>query len=405
MHAPPELAAAIIASGSIDLDQGDPRGSTPLMYCSLKGRTPIARLLLDKGADVRLAEDDGFSALHISAQAGHLGMSKLLLKAGAQLEARTSDGSTPLHLASQKGNLKVMRLLIEAGANVDSRLLTGATPLYLASEEGEVVALGELLRAKANPQLISDGRFVPLDMATQNGDTEVVRELVGRVGVKGCGGDSCGVQALRLAAEEQHVAIMLILAAAGVVDTGAVALCGAAEYAREESLKLLLRQYAARKSTGVRAYVNARDPLGVTPLLASVAGCHPGAHRVARILVEAGADTAVAAPVSNHFGMVIFSGTPLALATKILRAKEIDGEPATEQQLLTLGAIRRLLLTAKAVHAASWLWTIDAPRIAHAAAEGATTREQAPSAPLLLMLPALRRRAGNRGFLLADLFR
>lgn len=149
-------------------------------------------------------------------------------------------------------------------------------------------------------------------------------------------------------------------------------------------------------------------------MLACVKGCRPGAPRVARMLVEAGADTAVAAAAANPFGMMYFNGTPLALATAFLRTKEIEGEPATEQQLRSLGAVRRLLLTAKAVHAVSWLWTavVDAPRrIAHAAAaEGggaATTgrQQQAASTPLALMLPTLRRRAGNRGALLADLFR
>lgn len=133
-----------------------------------------------------------------------------------------------------------MRMVIEAGAKVDSRSQHGATSLYLAAEEGRLAAVKELLRAKANPMLVSDGRFVPLDMATQIGATEVVRALVEHAGIKGCGGDSCGAQALCLAAEEQHNDIMRILMAAGAVDTGAVALCDAAVNGREGSVKLLL---------------------------------------------------------------------------------------------------------------------------------------------------------------------
>lgn len=412
MTGSPEATAAVIASGSVNIDDGDHRGSTPLMYCSLKGYTPVARVLLDKGAAVSATDVEGFSALHVSAQAGHVDVSNLLLKAGASLNPKICDGSTPLHLSSQKGDCGVMKTLIEAGAKVDSRTQFGATPLYLAAEERQLAAIKELLRAGADPGVVADERFVALDMATQNGDAAVVRELVEHVGIRGCGGDSRGAQALRLAAEEQHIDIMRILVAAGVVDTNITALSGAAEYGRAGSMKLLLEQ-RKRRSAGVRAYVNSRTPQGPTPLLASVSGCSPGAARVARMLVEAGADTAVASPVADSFGVVYFNGTPLALAAALLRAKEVEGKPITEQQAGALEAVRRLLLTAEAVHAVSWLWTVvDAPcRIAarHAAAEGAATggqgQGQAPSTPLALMLPTLRRRAGNRGVLLADLFR
>lgn len=402
MHGSAELTAAIIASGSVNIDQGDPMGSTPLMYCSLKGYTPVARVLLDRGADVSPADDDGVTALHISAQAGHVEICKLLLKAGASLKAKTSDGSTPLHLSGQKGNCGVMRVLIEAGANVNSRMHTGATPLYLAAEEGELMAIRELLRAKADPLLPSNGVFVPLDMATQNGDVAVVRELVDHAGVKGCGGDSCGAQALRLAAEEQHIDIMIILVAAGVVDTGAVALGGAADYGLVRSVKLLFDQCAGG-AAGKRAYVNTRNTAGITPLIGTIWGGCPGAPRVARLLIDAGADTEACASVP---GMVYSRGTPLIFVITLLHMKKIKGEPATEQQLRALEAVRRLLLRVGAVHAVSWLWAIDdAPRIARRAVAEGATREQAPSAPLARMLPTLRRRAGNRGVLLADLFR
>ena len=410
MTGSPEVTAAVIASGSVNVDDGDHRGSTPLMYCSLKGYTPVARVLLDKGADVSRTDVEGFSAMHVAAQSGHLEVVKLLMKASrASLDAKMCDGSTPLHLSSQKGNCEVIRTLIKAGANINSRTQFGATPLYLATEERQLLAIKELLRAGADPRVVADERFVALDMATQNGDTAVVRELVERVGIRRCGGDSCGAQALRLAAEEQHIDIMLILVAAGVVDTNTGALCGAAEYGRAGSMKLLLEKFT-RRSAGVRAYVNSRVPQGTTPLLASVAGCRPGAARVARMLVEAGADTAAAAPAVNCFGVVYFNGTPLALATALLRAKQVGGKPATEQQMRAIKAVRRFLLTADAVHAVSWLWTVDAPRrhtIAHhAAAEGAASGGQAaPSMQPALMLPTLRRRAGNRAVLLAGLFR
>eukprot|EP00752_Nemacystus_decipiens_P005437 g4928.t1 len=400
-----KVTAAVISSGSVNVDDRDPRGSTALMYCSRHGFTPVARVLLESGADVSSTDIEGFSALHASAQEGHVDVSNMLIKAGASVDAKVCDGTTPLHLASQKGHCGVMRVLIEAGANLDCRTEHGTTPLYIAAEDNQLMSIKLLLRAGARSDVVVDGMFVALDMATQQGYTDVVRELVEYVGIKGCGGDSCGAQALRLASEEEHIDIMRILIAAGVVDTGSIGLCGAAEYGRAGSMKLLLEQ-CKRRSADVRAYAGSCDQRGATPLILSIVGRRPGAARVARMLLEAGADTTVAAPVPNSPGLSFFNGKPMALAATLLCEKEIEGKPVTEQQHRTLKAVLRLLLTAEAVHAVSWLWAVDAHRrVAHRiAAEGATTG-QAPSMQLALMLPTLRRRARNRGVLLASLFR
>lgn len=75
-------------------------------------------------------------------------------------------------------------------------------------------------------------------------------------------------------------------------------------------------------------------------------------------------------------------------------------QPATEEYLHRLEAIRRLLLRVEAVHAVSWLWPSDAPFVGRAAGNG----PEPPSPPLrLMLLPILRRRTKGRGGLAATL--
>lgn len=391
---------ALLSSGSIPINQGDPRGGTPLMYAALKGHSPVTRALLAKGADASIADDTGTTALHISCQYGHLAVAKMLVDDGVDLEPTTSDGSTPLHLAAQKGQRDAVAMLLEAGASVDSRMFDGATPLYLAAGQGCVKVIRVLLRAKANPLLTSSagGTFVPLEMAAQDGQTEVVRELVQQVGIEGCGGRSGGAQALRLAAEEQHMDIMVILTEAGVSDTDtAAALSGATEYGRKAAVKFLLRQ---QKASGRAAYVNARDPYGASPLLSSIAGCRSSSPGIVRLLIDAGAEVKTPRNVDNRMG---WGRSPLEVTTCMLRDKIVEGSRATEEQLRTMEAIRSLLLRVGAIRAASWLWPGDVPRITHAA-EG-TSGIKTPSTQLRVMLPILRRRAGTRGMLVATLSR
>lgn len=70
-------------------------------------------------------------------------------------------------------------------------------------------------------------------------------------------------------------------------------------------------------------------------------------------------------------GEVLFEGTPLACANKVLREKKVCTGEA--RQLRSLEATRRVLLQVEAARAVSWLWPrAISPRSANPAVEGAT---------------------------------
>lgn len=407
---------ALLSSGSINIDQGDPDGNTPLMFAAQEGHSPVARILVNKGANAFQAADGGRTALHLSAHKGHLAVTVDLIKAGAPVDARTREGATPLTVAAQLGHLEVMSALIEAGANVDSRVDAGATPLFVAATAGKADAVRGLLRAKANPLLTrttpSGTTCVALDAAAQGGHTHVVCELIRQVGIKGCCGASGGVDALRAAAETGHVDIIVMLAEAGVVDTG-LALVAAARWGGEAAVKCLLQQRQLDASpTGLVGYVNFWDWYGGTALFRSLSTCRDAngmvqliSPRVVRLLVDAGADTTKALRVGNEDGGVDNHGTPLAYTNQLLREKKVRGIDLTDEQLDRLEAVRRLLLRVQAVHATSWLWHSGTPSTVTAAAgtSKTTSTSRASTPQLALVLPILRRR--RRGALLAPVLR
>ena len=349
---------------------------------------------------------------------GHLEVATLLIRTGnANLEAANRHSFTPLHTSAQHGQWRVVQMMIAAGAKVNSQLPDGATPLYLASERGNTGAVRALCRAKADAllssmvpcrakaymQLSSMGTWpepqVPLDIAAFAGHSGVVRELLESGGKRSCGGASEGVDALRNAAENGHVNILVMLAEAGVVDNGTALLLAACSGATE-SVKFLLQQHSSRgsaSSTKEQTYVDTLRFSGRTPLICNIMfpHCSP---RMVRLLVDAGADLTLASPRD---------GTPLALAWTQLRMKMIHVQPATEEQLNRLEAIRRLLLRVDAVYAASWLWTSGDEHLRNnaLAVEGGDGNSTAPSAQLASMLPIMRWRAARRGVLLSAMFR
>jgi len=414
-HGSTKDAVALITAGSVDVNQRDREGWTPLMEAAVKGCSQIVRTLLGKGASALKADDYGFTPLHVAAGHGHLGVTALLVKAGADLEhAATgnvaSEGYTPLHVASGEGNSDVVRVLIKAGANPNSRASKGETALLLAARGAHLKTLKVLLRAKADPLLAVVDRLrlgsttSPLEMATILGHLEVVRELIQFSGIEGCGGVTRGVDALALAAIEQKVEIMGILTGAGVVDTGE-ALIAAVQNGKMDSVRFLLQQKVAR-SPGV-GYLNVRDPERATPLLRSVLSFPPYSPRMVRLLVDAGADPSAGIPVKGE-GSSPCNGTVLAFTELMLKDKKVGGgKNATEEQLNGLEGIRRLLLRVDALRAVSWCWPNSVSRITAGAAAEVTARRNKRTSPnpLTAMLPILRRRTGRRGVLSSALLR
>ncbi|MBN1420950.1 MAG: ankyrin repeat domain-containing protein [Planctomycetes bacterium] len=87
------------------VDSRGPVGVTPLFVAALFGRTDAAKLLIVRGADIKLAKDrDGSTALHAAAFFCHEDTVALLLKEGADANARNKRSETPLDVVSGPWN-------------------------------------------------------------------------------------------------------------------------------------------------------------------------------------------------------------------------------------------------------------------------------------------------------------
>lgn len=76
-------------------------------------------VLVAKGADVAVVDQDGLTPLHLAAFTGRADMVGALLRSGADVAAVDIYGETALHLAARGGHANVVELLLKAGAAVD----------------------------------------------------------------------------------------------------------------------------------------------------------------------------------------------------------------------------------------------------------------------------------------------
>jgi ankyrin repeat protein len=101
---------------------------TPLDYVSVapsdSGDVPdysqslanVARLLLDRGADINTRDIFGWTPLHSAAYMRRIDVIRVLLERGANTGPEDKQGRTPFSLAKKYGHDEIMKLLSEHGA-------------------------------------------------------------------------------------------------------------------------------------------------------------------------------------------------------------------------------------------------------------------------------------------------
>jgi ankyrin repeat protein len=128
------------------------------------GHTEAVRLMLDLGfpPGARSEQDNGATALHLSAAAGSIGTVRLLLERGADIEARdTAWNSTPLEWAIVGSGMRLghdpdpdwlvtVSALLDAGASTDGIVLSPDDPKPPSPE------VAALLRARGIPDEEAD---------------------------------------------------------------------------------------------------------------------------------------------------------------------------------------------------------------------------------------------------------
>ena len=119
-----------------EVDLAANNGATPLFDARQFGHVDAARLLLEKGAAVDRATESGATPLYIACKNGHVDVVRLVLDKGAEVNQADKDGETPAASPVGKGASVQRQLLLENSAEVDRADKDGRTPLWIACQQG-----------------------------------------------------------------------------------------------------------------------------------------------------------------------------------------------------------------------------------------------------------------------------
>ncbi|XP_014235998.1 ankyrin-3-like [Trichogramma pretiosum] len=124
----------------VQVDAVDSLGNTPLHEAIVHDNRQLVVLLVIRGADLNIANNDGSTSLHLISDLMNNELLTMIFEIldkrqkTAQIDALDKSGNTPLQLALKCHNNKLVELLLRRGAGQSLANNVGVTPLHLINE-------------------------------------------------------------------------------------------------------------------------------------------------------------------------------------------------------------------------------------------------------------------------------
>jgi ankyrin repeat protein len=177
------LLEFLITHPQIDLNAIDDNSTTPVYNAVLNSQFDIAKLLIEKGAEINVPDNHRKTSVHVAAEKGNKTMLKLLVETNkADITASTDEGLTPLHFAASNLHKDVTQYLLEIATkqfqdNSEQKIhyvmqkdIRGQTPLHKAvtanGSKNDIIEVSkELVKNGANVAIEDNQGKTPLHYA------------------------------------------------------------------------------------------------------------------------------------------------------------------------------------------------------------------------------------------------
>jgi ankyrin repeat protein len=160
------------------LNLKDTDALTPLNRASYKGRTEIVKLLLEKGADATIGDNENSQPIHTAAVAGHIDVLKILLESGVDIDTRDANGNTALMFSLNYSRFEAANWLIDKGADLKISNNNNVSPLIWASLRGQLDIFKKIVASGADLNHQAEGGRTALSFAAGNNQMEVAEYLL-----------------------------------------------------------------------------------------------------------------------------------------------------------------------------------------------------------------------------------
>ena len=180
-----DICEALLNAGAATDMSGGKFQRTPIHTAADVGLLKVTKLLLEKGAKLRVKDRKGFYPIHAAAMNGHLDIVKLFLEhdlkqADTPIQAYGKKsllkGKTLFHIAIYTRNLNLIQLLLDMKISTEIKDYDGRTPFFNAAASGNSKAV-EMLMDVSDVYVRDKYEASALHAAVASGSLEAVKLL------------------------------------------------------------------------------------------------------------------------------------------------------------------------------------------------------------------------------------
>lgn len=203
-----ELLISSLEVTDVDFLEKTHQKKSALLMASEMRMTSVVTLLLKRGADIKLADSNKRTALHLAAMQSDKDTVRELLDQRHHCHVNASDYKkrTALHYAALHESTDVTDLIVKSARchhNIEDE--DGCTALEIASERGLKDVVKTLLEGGSDPKHGKDGRTA-LERAAAVGHSEVVQVILPSIEAS-----DIKERAMQLAAKSGHLSVAMLL--------------------------------------------------------------------------------------------------------------------------------------------------------------------------------------------------
>ena len=169
--------ARLLLDNGAEIDALDRGHDTPLMLAAWRGFRDLVNLLIERGADVQATGPVGDYLTSHAAEKGLAELFTILSENGADLGIRNANGGGLLHSAAEGGSVEIVAALLDLGFDVNETDRYGWTPLHYAAERGRNGAAEKLIAAGADIERPTLAGHTAFSVATEHERDEILRLL------------------------------------------------------------------------------------------------------------------------------------------------------------------------------------------------------------------------------------